>query len=535
MICGYLTVWTFVGIIYNTWVTPVKNTPGVYNTRTSLGPWADRIGVLAYALTPLSVLLSSRESLLSIITGLPYQSFMFLHRWLGYVIIIQSSLHTIGWCIVEWRLYQPQPTVWNGVISQLYIIWGVVAMVLLLIMYLLSMPWAIQVTGYEFFKKSHYVLAMVYIGAVIGHWSRLECFLIPGLVLWFLDRLARVIRTGFLHFKRYPNEMVAFKPATATISLFPDQDNGDVVRLDFQHVRGPWKIGQHFYLCFCESSIWQSHPMTPVSLPVPEDDGRLRHAYVIRVRKGETRRIALLATRKAADLPDLGKKSLESQGARNMTTPVILNGPYGTSVVDDLTPDVNVLCIAGGTGVTFVLPVLLRLAHEPPFPCRKIDLVWSIRREQDVRWVAEELKEVRGSTPSHRTAVHIYVTRQQGDGIVSSLIPDGEESKSPAFMATVPSTPSVAPSNIELETESRLSIHHPAVADTLEKRRPHLQQIVEDFIDSVVRGPTIVFASGPVGMIADLRDAVASCNSGSRVWRGDSRFDVRLVCDDRLE
>ncbi|KAK5278756.1 hypothetical protein LTR40_008718, partial [Exophiala xenobiotica] len=92
---GYLVIWTFVGITYKKWVTPVKNMPGVYNTRTGLGPWADRVGVLAYALTPLSVLLSSRESLLSLITGVPYQHFNFLHRWLGYIIFLQSGLHTI--------------------------------------------------------------------------------------------------------------------------------------------------------------------------------------------------------------------------------------------------------------------------------------------------------------------------------------------------------------------------------------------------------------------------------------------------------
>lgn len=140
MLVGYLTIFSFVGIVYNTWITPVKKMPGVYNTRTSLGPWADRVGVIAYALTPLSILLSSRESLLSLITGLPYQSFNFLHRWLGYVIVAQSVLHTIGWSIIEIRLYQPQPKVANDWIKQLYMIWGVVAMIFLFILFVLSTP-----------------------------------------------------------------------------------------------------------------------------------------------------------------------------------------------------------------------------------------------------------------------------------------------------------------------------------------------------------------------------------------------------------
>lgn len=140
VLTGYLTVFSFVGIVYNTWVTPVKKLPGVYNTRTSLGPWADRVGVIAYALTPLSILLSSRESLLSLITGLPYQSFNFLHRWLGYIIVAQSILHTIGWSIIEIRLYQPQPSVAKAWITQLYMIWGVVGMIFLLALFILSTP-----------------------------------------------------------------------------------------------------------------------------------------------------------------------------------------------------------------------------------------------------------------------------------------------------------------------------------------------------------------------------------------------------------
>lgn len=149
VLAGYLLIFSFAGLTYQTWITPIKNMPGLYNTRTTLGPWSDRVGIFAYALTPLSIMLSSRESILSLLTGLPYQSFNFLHRWLGYIIVIQGSLHTIGWTIVEVRLYQPQPKVAKEWIVQLYIIWGVVAQILLLLLFALSTPWGIRLTGYE--------------------------------------------------------------------------------------------------------------------------------------------------------------------------------------------------------------------------------------------------------------------------------------------------------------------------------------------------------------------------------------------------
>jgi len=57
----------------------------------------NRVGVFSVCSdTLLSHMLSSRESLLSLITGVPYQHFNFLHRWLGYIILVQAALHTIG-------------------------------------------------------------------------------------------------------------------------------------------------------------------------------------------------------------------------------------------------------------------------------------------------------------------------------------------------------------------------------------------------------------------------------------------------------
>ncbi|KLU88241.1 ferric reductase [Magnaporthiopsis poae ATCC 64411] len=402
LIVAYLTVFSFVGMEYRIWITPVKSVPGLTQTRSTLGPWSDRIGVLAYALTPLSVLLASRESLLSVLTGVPYQSFVFLHRWLGYVIFAQSVLHTIGWCIIEIRLYQPQPDVGAAWIVQTYMIWGLVAMALLLVLFLLSTKWAIRAFGYEFFRKAHYVLAMVYIGACFAHWQALQCFLVPALVIWFVDRAARLVRTALLHYNYLPDGSVGFASAKATVQRFEDAEGGDVVRLDFVHPQRPWAVGQHFFLCFPELSIWQSHPMTPLSAPSTSGPtpggGRTNpavgsvHSYVIRAKAGETRKLAQLAAKKlAAGGTDEKGQPLDPKVS------VILTGGYGQAVTGDgIAPETNILCVAGGTGVTFVLPVLLELVRSRPVPGRKVELLWAIRHERDMEWVRPELDGAAG-------------------------------------------------------------------------------------------------------------------------------------------
>jgi len=154
---------------------------------------------LAYALTPFTVLLSNRESILSLVTGIPYQHFNFLRRWCGRVIFAQAFLHTLGWTVIEGRLYQPQPSVYAGLISEQYIIFGVVAMFFLTLMLVLSTRWAIDRFGYETFKVGHWILAILYLGACWGHWDKLWCWMVASLAIVVIDQGVRAVRTLYLH------------------------------------------------------------------------------------------------------------------------------------------------------------------------------------------------------------------------------------------------------------------------------------------------------------------------------------------------
>jgi predicted ferric reductase len=538
VLTGYLIVFSFVGFIWRVWITPAKKFPGVTNppgatqTRSTLGPWSDRIGVFAYALTPLSIMLASRESILSLVTGLPYQSFNFLHRWLGYVIFLQSALHTIAWTIVETRLYQPQPYVARDWIRQQYMIWGVAAMVLLTLLVVLSTPWGIRLTGYEFFRKAHYILAMVYIGACWGHWEQLKVFLLPGLIVWFIDRGIRLARTTLLHYNFLPSGHMGFRSASANITLYKDEVNGDIVRLDYDHPQDAWAVGQHFYLTFPESSIWQSHPFTPVSLPVFGANSQ-RHSYIFRARKGETKKVAELSTKRTTHAMDheLSHEGLMAEARLS----VLMTGPYGERTTSNLAPNANILCIAGGTGIAYVLPVLLDLASRPQNSERHMSLVWAVRRRSDIDWVAPELAVLKRKCRNLRTNMHIYVTRAGGE---ADIAPPAIAEKAGVTDCNKEINPALSSNSSSQDASSALSVHGVSKSD-LElnhiQARPDLDTIVRDFVAETVQGGTDIFASGPGGMISDLRRIIASTNKGSDVWKGDDRWDVRLTCDDRLE
>lgn len=535
ILVGYLSIFTFVGITYQTWYSPVEGA-NPRTTRVGLGPWADRIGVMAFALTPLSLLLSSRESLLSLITGIPYHHFNFLHRWLGYIIYIQSALHTIAWTIVEGRLYQPQPDKWNSFIGQQYIISGIVAMICITFLVVHSTKWGIELTGYEFFRKTHYAIAMVYIGTCWGHWSKLRCWMIASLILWMLDRTIRLIRQFTIHCASQPLPAYSFcglHVPNAKATSFRNDLDGDVVRLHFRHDYPSWKIGQHFYLCFPELSIWQAHPMTPSSLPMRDLQGQTQsHTYIIRAKKGLTRDLARMAR---------GKDTSDETGAKNgaKDLSVVLSGPYGQSIVDDdlvRTDDINLLCIAGGTGVTFILPFMMSLVQNSQFHCRKglIEFIWVIRRRTDMQWIAREfdtLCTVAQTCQDFRICV--FVTREdlsaETDSSPSSQSIDVEPSDKAVHEKTT--RPCCVPSSPR-GTEESFTIHHTKNTNV---SHPNVESILDDFLSRTIAGPTRVLASGPSGMICDLRKAVALSNRPCQVWNGDERYDVKLVYDDRLE
>ena len=149
-----------------------------------------------------------------------------------------------------------------------------------------------------------------------------------------------------------------------------DLASSDVARLD------AWDIGQHSFFCFPELSVWQAHPFIPYCLP-----GSGRHAqphtYLAQGQSGETKRPAESSQRKCVSKFD---KKIETDALPS--TAVILARPYGASIMPYLEADedVSVLCIAGGTGITVVLPVLLSLISTPRLASteRKIELVWVV-------------------------------------------------------------------------------------------------------------------------------------------------------------
>ncbi|KAF1960055.1 hypothetical protein CC80DRAFT_405337 [Byssothecium circinans] len=569
-LCVYLTIFSLIGIVYKTWITPIKNSDK-FNTRTGLGGFSDRIGALAYALTPLTVALSMRDSILSLLTGIPYLHFNFLHRWTGRIILAQSMLHTIGWTIIEGKLYQPQPKVYNTWIRQTYMIWGIVAQGFICFLFVFSLRPVIKLTGYEFFKKSHLIVAGLYLGACWGHWDKLACWMIASLGLLGIDLGMRLLRMFLIHMGyKDGNKGLGFRAIQSKAEVFKDP-SGTVVRLSFVHNHEPWKIGQHFYLTFPALSIWQSHPFTPASTPPTAFEPPM-HTYIIRSRSGETGNLAALSESASVDR------------SSTFETPVILVGPYGRSIVDHEAS--NILAIAGGTGITFALPVIAAALNDPYHAAQNIEMIWIIRHIENLAWLGPEIAALRrhlDSTPSPSSTsssssaedfdinadtakspaekitirpttppaagksfrIRIFITRAPETRTHVHLPSTFPSSSSAAAatekdFATSSSSASSSASTTSAPTHSRevraLIAPHPNFSITyLDHSRPQVENMVDAFLtETVVRGRTQVVGSGPAALGTEIRRVVAGRNSAAGVWRGDEGGDVACFWDDRL-
>lgn len=302
--------------------------------------------------------------------------------------------------------------------------------------------------------------------------------------------------------------------------------------MEFKHNHEAWAIGQHFFLCFPALTIWQSHPLTVASVPEPHPS-LPHHTYIVRCRSGETKRLKDLALGNIQGPASSGGAPLSST-----TTPVILCGPYGTALLPSH-PNTghdaaNILAIAGGTGISLTLPLVLAATSSPAFTGVPIDFIWMIRRSSNKQWIASELDELkrRSRTEKLDLRIHIYVTQEGADSDKTELIDTPSDNNSTSKTAD----DQIEPVSNSCCSSASTSSNPNYNTTYMDAQHPSLASIVSSFLENRAhsRFKTRVIASGPQGMGTDLRSAVARVNDGSKVWKGDMRWDVELEWDDRM-
>lgn len=301
--------------------------------------------MIAFGLLPLTILFSGRNNFLLWITNWSHTTYLLLHRWIAWALVLQTVIHSI----VELILYLPD----HATESKMpYWIWGIVGTLAMVIMIPMSVLWVRRKT-YEIFLIAHILLAVF---VIVGSWYHVELlfekrwgyefWLYAASAVWFFDRLARVFRIW-----KVGSRQSVVKEITP-----------EIVRVDIPGVRWGVEAGRHAYIMFPTLSRfrpWESHPFSVV----PTALLRSSATSSLRVDSGtETPSSSDDIEKSAAVTGSQTKEILRSDSVSSSATPV------GIQTHNAISTSGVTLFIRKGTGITKLLtptPSLLTLVEGP--------------------------------------------------------------------------------------------------------------------------------------------------------------------------
>lgn len=322
-----------------------------------IGSVANRTGMLSFANLSLAVLFASRNNVLLWVTSWSRSTFVLLHRWLALICVIQGTLHSILYFVLH-----AETNVLEANTPEPYYYWGIIAMVFMIVILPLSIL-PIRQRVYEIFLALHVVLVMlILVGCFLHiyfryHWQwGYEIWTTLALALWGFDRfLARPLR------------LARHGIRTAHVTVI----DCDYLRVDIPGVEA---VGQaYLYFPTLTWRVWENHPFSVIPIPgtpgAEREDPLSQYSDNLKEIRNTTSTVektspgvAFFVRRRGGLTAKLAAHEVSASGLR-----VLVEASYGaeSSLISypDRRPSLaypNVICIAGGVGITGVLPLLQR-------------------------------------------------------------------------------------------------------------------------------------------------------------------------------
>lgn len=368
------------------WVVNVTLSSVGYDTR--LGTWyetvqatlmrsvAKRLGVLSYANVPLVILYAGRNNFLLWVTNWSHSTFLLLHRWAAFICMLHAVLHSL--IFLEIALHSEG---WSGKFTSPNWYWGCGGTIGFVVLIIKSIQ-PIRRRMYEIFLIAHIIIVALVIVSLYKHVQLnytdaygYQNWMWLASVIWGFDRLVRMVRWLLTGFKR--------------AYLTPIDE--DYYRLDIPGL----SADGHVYLHFPTLStwkFWESHPFSIAGMTNretgPIDSATLEPAVIEETEaKAEKNIVAVGSSSGSGSGTDSESVTgcrepgatlfirrqngltagLAAKGACVTGIPVFVEGSYNrrATFLQEDSPEPshnfpNLLCIAGGVGITGVLPALDR-------------------------------------------------------------------------------------------------------------------------------------------------------------------------------
>ncbi|KAJ5372360.1 Riboflavin synthase-like beta-barrel [Penicillium concentricum] len=446
-------------------------------------------GHLAVMNTPGLVLGAGRNNPLVQLLGISFDTFNFMHRWVGRVITANAVIHMSAVLASKAYVYGTDYILYAMWQQKLYLC-GLLAILGFLFIFIQSLSPA-RHAFYELFLHLHIALAIFSFVALWYHLQNLlqQRVLLGTLILWGLDRAGRL---GILLWRN-----LSSRPTTATVEILP----GSVARVDVAVARA-WRFhpGQYMYLYMPCLGLWTSHPFTVAwsstsdSLNMNEKRGSGDSLKAL-IGDSPTTTMSVLIKGQDGFTKRLLQKAEDSPEGR-IQAMALAEGPFGG--IHSLASYGTLLLIAGGIGITHPMSYLNEVVStftEQKTATRKVHLVWIVRSLDHLTWIQTFMADILGHEsligpinanghsyfqfPRLLLSISLHITAHKDT--IEEYIPQPD---SPWMQCAPPNVP--------------VGIHHgkPCIKSVLEKEKA--EQI----------GAMAVSVCGPGGLGDSVREAV---------------------------
>ncbi|KAI1796261.1 hypothetical protein LXA43DRAFT_1090336 [Ganoderma leucocontextum] len=349
--------------------------------------YQDRGAHLAACQLPFIVALAGKNNIISFLTGIGHEKLNILHRAAARTCLILLWIHALSRAL--------EGLTGKHDFSHGWMRWGAVSLTAFTLLTAMSVRF-IRNVFFEFFLLSHIALVGIFIigGYLHAREVNFGDYFWPALVVWAFDR---VLRTARLIWNNRGRGGTQHEYGSAVVELV----SFDTVRMTLRR-KMDWRPGQHAYVILPTISDManEAHPFTIASIPQSlnnlDDSGERDVVFLIRGRGGFTGRLRDYASRNGI-----------------CRVPAFIDGPYGCP--PDLTKFSTCILIAGGSGVSYTLPLLLNLvrhARTRTTHVHRVIFMWAVRESDHLGWISKNLREALDAAQSTTLAVEptVYVT-----------------------------------------------------------------------------------------------------------------------------
>lgn len=464
---------------------------------------------------PFVYLLSCKFNPISLLTGISYERFNWLHRWAARTTFLTAIVHW-SFFFTEWDIakivsyeFELMPMVKYGFGAWAILGWMV-----------LSGFGFFRNANYEFFVLQHIAAAAVLLWVLFVHvptyaqyniWMSVAFITFDwgARIIWGVLRNTHVLSRAGMKLPGY----------AARLEPLP----GDVVRLTIDEADFSWKAGQHVYITIPGLyRPFETHPFTIANAPSGKESHQSRLTVLIQARSGFSR--------------SLHKAALKSEGTDQQFRTFAL-GPWG--MPPDLLHYDTLVLIACSSGASFIVPLLQDVMRRRGC-VRTITLHWIIKEDNHFSWFGDELAGLAELYKRSTTALQVNVHITRSEGLSSDDVSATVEAKSgPDVETFVIDSSSEAGSSLH-KMESAENEEHPSLLQHRRRREPSLSRRYagRPTLDSMIRPPvelalgeTAVVVCGGQSITAQSRTYVAALSDERAVHKGTGAQGIMLYTE----